>query len=94
MARKRTRIDIIGDMLASIANKGGKIKPTHLMYNSNLSHTQMSSYLDDLIEKQLVQKVERNKYEYIGITDKGYEFMNKLKEMKEFERAFGLADEN
>ena len=90
MARKRTRIDIIGDMLCSIIEKGGKIKPTHLMYRSNMSHNQMSSYLEELIEKNFVKKMQKNEYEYITITDKGSSFVQKLREMKEFEKAFGL----
>ena len=90
VARKRTRIDIIGDMLSSIIGKGGQIKPTHLMYNSNLSHPQMSSYLEELIEKEFVAKLKKNNYDYIIITDKGYELVRKIKEMKEFEKAFGL----
>ena len=77
-------------MLSSIKNKGGSIKPTHLMYKSNLSHGQMKQYLDDLIEKELIKRTMKNEYEYIIITDKGYEFITKLSEMKEFEKAFGL----
>jgi len=91
MDRKRSRSDIIGDMLASIRQKGGEIKPTHLMYRSNLSHTQMVSYLEELIEKNFVQKISKKKnYEYIIITDKGCQFLQKLNEMKEFEKTFGL----
>lgn len=56
MEGKRTRIDIIEDMLSSIINKGGRIKPTHMMYKSNMSHIQMKSYLDDLVQKELVRK--------------------------------------
>ena len=91
MQRKRTRIDIIGDMLTSIQNKGGRIKPTHLMYSSNLSHEQMCSYLEELIEKNFVEKIknERN-YEYIIITGNGSSFLEKLHEIKEFEKTFGL----
>jgi predicted transcriptional regulator len=90
MAGKRTKIDIIGDMLSSIVNKGGNIKPTHLMYKSNLSHGQMQTYLEELITKEFIKKSERNHHDYLHITDKGYEFIQKLKEMKEFEKTFGL----
>ena len=90
MEGKRTRVDIIGDMLSSIVSKGGQIKPTHLMYKSNMSHGQMKNYLDDLIQKELVKKVKKENYEYVIITDKGHELVQKLREMKEFEKAFGL----
>lgn len=87
---KRSRLDIIADMLGSINDKGGEIKPTHLMYKSNLSHTQMKSYLEELVNKELVNKIKRKNNEYIIITDKGFGFMRKLREMKEFERTFGF----
>jgi predicted transcriptional regulator len=87
---KRTRIEIIADMLSSIQNKGGEIKPTHLMYKSNMSHTQMKSYLEELLEKEFVSKINKKEYEYIILTDKGYEFIMKWHEMKEFEKTFGL----
>jgi predicted transcriptional regulator len=90
MERKRSRSDIIGDMLTSIQQKGGEIKPTHLMYRSNLSHTQMVSYLEELVNKSFVQKIRKKNYEYIILTDKGYEFLHKLNEMREFERTFGI----
>ena len=90
MLRKRSRLDIITDMLASIQNNGGEIKPTHLMYKSNLSHVQMKSYLEELLEKEVIKKVKIKNYDYIAITEKGIDFFIKLKEMKEFGRAFGL----
>ncbi len=90
---KRNRIEIINDILSSISSKG-KIKPTHLMYKSNLSHTLMKSYLEELIEKNMVEekKVEHKKHEhsYFIITEKGIKFMEKFKQMKEFEETFGL----
>lgn len=90
MARKRERSDIVLDMLLSIQDKGGKIKPTHLMYRANLAHTQMKVYLDELLDKKLVKKVNEHDYEYIIITDDGLKFVEKIKQMKEFERTFGL----
>ena len=90
MAGKRTRIDIIGDMLVSILDRGGKIKPTHLMYKSNLAHGQMVSYLDELVEKNFIKKMKKGNNEYIIITDRGCKLVQKLREIKEFENAFGL----
>ena len=90
MEGKRTRVDIIGDMLSSIVSKGGQIKPTHLMYKSNMSHVQMKTYIDDLVQKDLVKKVKKGNFDYVIITDKGHGLLQKLREMKEFENAFGL----
>lgn len=91
MAKKRSRIDIIYDMLNAIKDKGGEIKPTHLMYKANLSHTQMTSYLEELVTSDTVKRVTKKKnYEYLVITDKGYEFIQKLSQMREFEKTFGL----
>ena len=83
-------MDIIGDMLSSIVEKGGKIKPTHLMYKSNMAHRQMGLYLDELIDKELVKKVKVNNFDYVLVTDKGSEFLQKLKQMRDFEKAFGM----
>ncbi|MBI2112675.1 hypothetical protein HYT52_04025, partial [Candidatus Woesearchaeota archaeon] len=47
-------MELIFDILLAIQNKGGRIKPTHLMYKSNLSHKLLNSYLEELIQKELV----------------------------------------
>ena len=90
MARKRERSDIVFDMLSTIQEKGGRIKPTHLMYKANLSHQQMKTYLKELVEKHFVKKIKERNYEYISITDIGLRFIEKFRQMKEFEKTFGL----
>lgn len=90
MAAKRTKLDIIGDMLKSIRDKGGLIRPTHLMYKSNLSHVQMQIYLKELIEKDLIRKLREDDKDFFSLTDKGYGFITRLNELTEFERTFGL----
>ena len=90
MPRKRSRLDIITDMLSAIQTNKGEIKPTHLMYRSNMSHIQMNSYLDELVSREFIRKIKKKEFDYIIMTDKGFGFLEKLKEMKEFEKTFGI----
>jgi len=90
MQRKRSRLDIIYDMLHTISNKGGRIKPTHLMYKANLSHTQMKLYLKELMEKNLIEEEIKKERTMLIITQKGFSFIQQFNQMKEFEKTFGL----
>ena len=90
MDKKRNKLQIIHDILAVIKEKNGKIKPTHLMYKANLSHKLMTSYLEELMSKELVQEITEKQYRYLTITDEGYKFIEKFKQMKDFKESFGL----
>ena len=83
-------MEIISDMLAMIQLKNGGIKPTHLMYKANLSHTQMKSYLDELVSQGLVAKIDGKHGKMIVITKKGQDFFLQYARMKDFEKTFGL----
>ncbi|MDD5699744.1 MAG: winged helix-turn-helix domain-containing protein [Candidatus Nanoarchaeia archaeon] len=83
-------MDIISDMLNIIRERGGSIKPTHLMYKANLSHKQMKSYLDELMKKNMIQTSVPGKENRIIITKNGVEFNLKYLQMKDLEKTFGL----
>jgi predicted transcriptional regulator len=97
MTGRRSRLELIFDILLAIQNKGGVIKPTHLMYKSNLSHKLLNSYLEELIGKELVEimehqptKKKQKSSKTVVITDKGLSFLAEFRRMREFTDAFGL----
>lgn len=94
MKQRRNKIEIIHDMLSAIQAKGGSIKPTHLLYKSNLSHNRMREYLDELVEKKFIEEVEKTEKkktkQMIMLTPEGYSFLQQLGKLKEFTEAFGL----
>lgn len=86
-------MDIISDILKAIQAKGGKIKPTHLLYKANLSYQLLTEYLDELKVKLLVEEQEIGKKvvkKEILLTEKGYQFISQYDKMKEFQDSFGL----
>ena len=87
---RRTRLDIIYDILNAIQAKGGKIKPTHLMYKANMSHQSLNRYLADLEEKKLVATLDEDGHKYYKITEKGDNFLNEFKKLQDFQETFGL----
>ncbi|MFH1424893.1 MAG: winged helix-turn-helix domain-containing protein [archaeon] len=87
---RRTKMEIIYDMLGSIRAKGGSIKPTHLMYKSNLSHKKMMEYVNELLEKTLITETETKEGKNYAITEAGDEFMAEYNKLKKFIDAFGF----
>ncbi len=90
MERKRNKLEIIQDILLVIRDKNGKIKPTQILYKSNLSHVMMKEYLDELISKGfIVEKEIKNGKTYL-ITEKGNKYLSEYKTIIKFMETFGL----
>jgi len=88
--KRRGRLEIIADILRSIQNKGGKIKPTHLLYKSNLSHAKLKEYMEMLLEKGMVEEKEVSGRKMIFMKDQGNKFLLEFGRIKEFSDSFGL----
>ena len=66
MAERRSKHEIIFDILNLISSKSGRVKPTHILYGGNLSHDRLKKYLDELITGGFIQKQEeKGKIYYI-----------------------------
>lgn len=90
MSTRRNKARIIYDMLQSINDKGNKIKPTHLLYKSNLSHKKMVEYVDELLKNNMISKRTINSKKYFELTEKGFRFISEYKKIQEFTDSFGL----
>jgi predicted transcriptional regulator len=90
MSKRRGRLEIIHDLLNAINSKGGKIKPTHLLYKSNLSHSKMMQYIKELTDNGMItDEADGDKKMYL-ITDRGIEYLNEFQKMRRFSESFGL----
>ena len=75
---KRNDIEIIAEML-SLAQE--EVKKTYLMYQTNLSYSQLIYYMDFLLDKGFLEERNGgNNYRYI-ITDKGRMFLDSIEKV-------------
>ena len=88
--KRRGKIEIIADILSSIQNKEGKIKPTHLLYKSNLSHAKLKEYLGILIKKGMIEERTIKGKKMFFLKDQGHKFLKEFERIKEFSESFGL----
>ena len=69
MHRRRSNIEIIGDMLRVGANGAGK---TEIMYSANMSYSQLQKYLGLLISQGFINRLEvGNPVVTYRVTEKG-----------------------
>lgn len=90
MAKKRDRLQIIYDILKAIHDKNNRIRPTHILYKSNLSHQMMEEYLKELMSKDFVIMNNDKSGKTYSLTQKGFDYLNKYKLIAEFTDSFGL----
>lgn len=90
MARKRERLNIIRDILHAI-RENRHIKPTRLLYASNLSPQMFKDYINELISKGFIQlDVDKEEKKTFFLTNKGNEFLQEYKVIENFVENFGL----
>ena len=90
MNKKRTRLEVIRDILIVIKERNGKIKPTHILYKSNLSYQMMEEYLNELISKQFISELKTKESKCYAITEKGQKFLQQYGVISDFVSSFGL----
>ncbi len=90
MVKKRERLEVIKDILDSV--KGNReIKPTRLLYASNLSPQMFKDYINELIAKGFISlNIDKKEKKTFSLTKKGQEFLLEYKVIENFVENFGL----
>ena len=89
--QKRSRLEIIRDILMVIRDSNSSISPTKLIRLSNLTYQMFEEYLGELESKGLVElKPYKGKRKVYSLTEKGRKFLEKYEDFVSFLRDFGL----
>ncbi|MBT4165854.1 hypothetical protein HOE04_02335 [archaeon] len=90
MARKRERLKVIQDILNAIRNNRN-IKPTRLLYASNLSPQMFKDYVDELLNKDFVSLETDDKgKKFFILKTRGNDFLEEYRVIENFVENFGL----
>jgi predicted transcriptional regulator len=92
MNKKRDRLQIVHDILKAVQDKNGRIKPTHILYKSNLSHQMLDDYLGELLSKGFVIENKVKSGKTYSLAQKGFDYLNKYRMITEFIDSFGLSE--
>jgi predicted transcriptional regulator len=71
--RRRDQLSITASILEHL--KGKRLKPTHVMYQANLSYTQLQKYLPLMLHNGLIAQSNSHGKEDYGITEEGLEYL-------------------
>ena len=90
MAKKRERLEVIRDILKSISSNR-QIKPTRLLYASNLSPQMFKEYINELLTKGFIKfDIDKKDKKLFSLTKKGQEFLQEYKVIENLVENFGL----
>jgi predicted transcriptional regulator len=92
MEKKRNKLEVIRDILLVIQSRNGRIRPTQILYKSNLSHVMMKEYLHEIISGGLVKEKHSPEGRTYSITEKGIKYLSEYKKVINFMESFGLSD--
>ena len=86
---KRSRLNIIYDMLTTIMNNHNYIKKTPLQRKVNLSTRRFNEYYTELIQKKFIIEITKDNI-YVSLIERGFNFINKYSSIKSFLDEFDI----
>lgn len=79
--RKRSKLEIVSDILFFIRKSGGRARPTHILYKANLSVPLLKTYLSELVRDEIVGRIVEGGRTVYTLTGKGMRFIGLLQKI-------------
>ena len=87
----RNSLQIMGDVLLQTSQYGQDgANKSILMRKSNLSHSRLNQFLNNLIGSGLINDIVYENHQTFVITPKGIQFLDKYRAVQELAGSFGL----
>ena len=86
----RSNLGIQVEILKAIRNEI-QAKPSHILQRANLSHANLTRYLDRLVSSELISLNEIGGKRTYALTDNGVTFLKEMVQKEEFLSGFGLS---
>ncbi len=90
MDKKRSKLEVIYDILDIIKKNKNSIKMTPLLRHSNLSSERFGKYFSELVEKGFVREIDDENGKSVTLTDKGFTYLEKYRTIVSFIDEFDL----
>ena len=89
MVERRNKVETVVDILSVLLARG-KLKTTHILYKSNLSHVKLKALVEELLAKKLIREDMQGTTHLYSLTDAGRKFLDEYLKMKRFTDSFGF----
>jgi predicted transcriptional regulator len=87
----RNSNQITESILQSVSDSGvDGIKTTRLLHKSNLSHGRLKTFVNKLIQSNLINKIEVNDKSIFIITENGRVYLDEYRKFSSIADSFGL----
>jgi predicted transcriptional regulator len=83
MRIRRSNLDICATILGSIAEGGRALAKTQIMYQANISFSQLQNYLSLLLKLDLIKELKQEDRVTYEITEKGKLLLQSYRKVKE-----------
>lgn len=86
--RRRSKLRILADILKAVER--GESNVTQIMAAANLPYVRLTKYLEELVEKGFLVRVEEGREVRFKLTGKGREFLREFARIERIAEAFGV----